>query len=88
MLGNYETAIDWVDKALPETDAIFFPAALKIVAYVRLSQMKEARQAVETLMERFPDVTLSNLANRPWPANLPSNKDFIDVLSAAGLPEK
>ncbi|MDP6427530.1 MAG: winged helix-turn-helix domain-containing tetratricopeptide repeat protein [Rhodospirillales bacterium] len=89
VLGNYDTVIEWCDRALREANAIWFPACLKIAAYAKSDRMKEAERAAAEMKERFPQATLSfitgNLTSN-WLKSLDSN--MPDILRDAGVPEE
>ena len=87
VLGNYVSTIEWTDRAMRETNAIWIPAAIKVVALTKQGHLKEAREILEDLSNRFPALTYSNLNQNPWLLNLPNNQDFMEILLAAGLPE-
>ena len=89
LLKNNETVIEWADRAWREANAIWIPAALRILAYRKLDRLGEAKQAAAELVARFPDVTLATIENR-WAGNLflGISKVSGGALRGAGLPER
>ena len=88
LLENYEMAIEWADKALREANAIWIPAALRVLAYRKLDRAGDAKQAAAQLTARFPHVTLAVIENR-WAGQwlLGISKELGGILREAGLPE-
>ena len=85
-IGNYETALEWSQRALRETNAIWFvPASLKILALSELGRNQEVQQAISELNQKFPNFSQSSLEKIPWVMNLPYSKELMSALDNAGL---
>ena len=84
--GRYEVAVTWIEKGLRERPDAVWGYRILASAYANAGRLKEASEAVTTLLETYPNLTISQLLEL-----LPANPDFTsryaEGLRLAGLPE-
>jgi adenylate cyclase len=87
VMGDYESSIDWIQKAIQLQNHIWVVFAQLAHCYVRLDRMDDARRTVETLVEKHPGITANYTREfmSTWPAD--QKPSFVADLIAAGLPE-
>jgi len=84
--GRYDEAVEWVEKGLRERPDAVWAYRTLASAYANAGRLQEARDAVATLLQTYPKVTISQLL-----ALIPARPDYIsryaEGLRKAGLPE-
>jgi adenylate cyclase len=56
---RYEDAVTWIERALLENPSVTWVYRNLIPAYVKLGRMAEAQKALQTLVQQYPDLTVS-----------------------------
>ncbi len=87
-LGRYEEALEWADRALHEFPEYGHGIRSKVVAFVQLGRIEEARNEVERLVALHPGSTIAK-----WQANAIRNLPpkvvavYVDSFRKAGMPD-
>ena len=89
MVGHYEEAAAWCDRAIQMQSNLAAAFRIKAASFGLLGKVAEGHEAVERLLALNPDVTLTSLkAHQKVPMKKPGCLEaFLDGLRKAGLPE-
>jgi adenylate cyclase len=84
--GRYDEAVSWIEKGLRERPDAVWAYRTLAAAYANAGRLEEARQAVATLLETYPGVTITKCLEL-----IPASPDYLaryaEGLRKAGLPE-
>jgi len=87
-LGRYEECLKFSEQSLQKVPDIQFFEVFKIVCFVQLNRMQEAREVAERYIDRHPNFTISRWSaltrSSPDPANITAMED---ALREAGFPD-
>src|SRR5262249_1544810 len=89
MVGHYEEAAAWCDRAIQMQSNISPAFRMKAASFGLLGKVAEGQEAVERLLALNPDETLTSLKTYyKVPMKKPGCLEaFLDGLRKAGLPE-
>jgi tetratricopeptide (TPR) repeat protein len=87
--GRYEEAITWAERALVELPRFGPALRTKIVAFVQLGRLTDAKVSLDRMLELQPDLTMASY-RASMATNFPAQllDLYLDGLGKAGLPEK
>ena len=85
--GRFEQAAEWANRALRQPKTTPNPYIVHVVALSHLDRLDEARQAVDMLVEKSPDISITRIRD-----NIPFKRAedetlWVEGLRKAGLPE-
>ena len=85
--GRFEQAAEWANRALRQPNTTPNPYIVHVVALSHLDRLDEARQAVDMLVEKSPDISITRIRD-----NIPFKRAedetlWVEGLRKAGLPE-
>src|SRR5215467_212051 len=87
--GQYEEAMNWVDRTLGEQPRLASAVRMKIVLCVLLHRLEEARKWAARLLDLHPTFTVTALVSFMKIFTAPEiTTVFADALRKAGVPEK
>ncbi|HEX2137059.1 MAG TPA: adenylate/guanylate cyclase domain-containing protein [Microvirga sp.] len=84
--GEYDEAARWIEKGLREKPDAVWANRILAATYFHGGRIDEARRAFAALLEKFPDLTVSNLLERT-PGSDVMRAKFAEAFRALGLPE-
>jgi TolB-like protein/Tfp pilus assembly protein PilF len=88
-MGRYEDALEWADQSLRRLPDYIAALRTKAIACVQLQRIEEARELIEHLLKRRPDITIARWKHtglRDLPADILEIQ--LDSLRLAGVPER
>lgn len=86
--GDYETAVQWLDRASVIPNCQYWTVAHKAVALAQLGRKDEAAKAVRQLLREKPNFTIAFATQKLFYLKDPKQLDcYLKGLSLAGIPE-
>ena len=86
-LGDFETAVQWTEKAMRLPGSNWPGRAFRVAALAQLGRDDDAADALAELLRYRPDITLSFVRNRLPTADAAYRESIFAGLRKAGLPE-
>jgi TolB-like protein/Tfp pilus assembly protein PilF len=87
--GDYETAIQWADRAHLIPNCQYWTTAHKVVALALLNRRDEARKLVNQLREDKPEFSREFARKKLFYLKRPEQlQRYLDALEKAGVPER
>ena len=85
--GRFEQAAEWAHRALRQPNALRNPFIVHVIALSHLDRDDEARRASETLLKKFPDLSVERIRSKTPFNRAEDVAVWVDGLRKAGLPE-
>jgi TolB-like protein len=85
--GRWREAADWAGNALQDNPTFYLPLRIRIAAFAHLGQIEEARAALQTALEVYPETSISKWEKILRPVQAPAIESYIEGFRKAGMPE-